>query len=52
MFPELKKKWEACFTNFYSKSFQSWDEYIGESHFFHGFMAKNISKKEMLNISG
>jgi len=52
IFQSKNKKQEACFTNFYSKSFQSWDEYIGECHFFHGFMAKNISEKEMLNVSG
>lgn len=50
-FQSKTKKQIACFTNFYSKSFQPWYEHIGESHFFHGFMTKNISENEMLNIS-
>ena len=37
-----KNNKHVSFTNFYSKSFQSRDEDIGNGHFFHGFMAKNI----------
>ena len=35
------------FTYFYSKSFQSRDKNVRNSHFLHGLMAKNIPKDKV-----